>query len=309
MPSTSRTSPRTGERVRLIGAGGEPIDFYRTITSHGLAQLPPAEIDEHAKTFRTTLQFKGEAISVVLRDDGGAIHITANKSLDARALNHVRAVIERMFRLSDNLAPFYAMIGDDPHLQWAASGSGRLLASPSVFEDVIKTICTTNCAWSATIRMVRAIVRLGEGAFPSPELLARTPETWYRDVGRMGYRGAYARAIAQRVSEGSLDLERLLPRFGLSSDEVEEVLLALPGIGPYGAAHVMQLLGRHERLILDSWTRPTYLRLAGKKQAKDRTIVRAFSRYGGYAGLAFWLFLTKEWHEPAPPQGTRDDGC
>jgi 3-methyladenine DNA glycosylase/8-oxoguanine DNA glycosylase len=90
-------------------------------------------------------------------------------------------------------------------------------------------------------------------------------------------------------------LESLLDGRRYDDDDVEEKLLALPGIGPYGAAHVMQLLGRHRRLVLDSWTRPKYRRLAGKKQAADRTIRRAFARYGDYAGLAFWLYLTRDW--------------
>ena len=33
-----------------------------------------------------------------------------------------------------------------------------MIQSPTVFEDVVKTICTTNCAWGATERMVGAIV-------------------------------------------------------------------------------------------------------------------------------------------------------
>ncbi len=57
----------------------------------------------------------------------------------------------------------------------------------------------------------------------------------------------------------------------------------------------MMLLGRHSRLILDSWTRPTYARITGRKQVADRTIVRRFRRYGPYAGLAFWLLLTQGW--------------
>ena len=93
------------------------------------------------------------------------------------------------------------------------------------------------------------------------------------------------------------DLESLRPAFGRSDDEVETALLALPGIGPYAAAHVMQLLGRHRRLVLDSWTRPAYLRMSKKKRAGDATIRRAFARYGEYAGLAFWLLLTRRWVE------------
>ena len=73
-------------------------------------------------------------------------------------------------------------------------------------------------------------------------------------------------------------------------------LLALPGVGPYAAAHVMMLLGRYSRLVLDSWTRPTYARLAGaRKPVVDRSIERRFRRYGPYAGLAFWLYLTRDW--------------
>jgi 3-methyladenine DNA glycosylase/8-oxoguanine DNA glycosylase len=141
------------------------------------------------------------------------------------------------------------------------------------------------------------LAELGEGAFPEPERLAATPESWYREVARMGYRGAYVRSIATDVARGELDLESLRSTARYRDDDVEEQLLALPGIGPYGAAHVMQLLGRHRQLIFDSWTRPKYLRLAGKKRAKDSTIRRAFARYGAYAGLAFWLYLTRDWLE------------
>jgi hypothetical protein len=47
--------------------------------------------------------------------------------------------------------------------------------------------------------------------------------------------------------------------------------------------------------VLDSWTRPKYARLAGKKKVADSTIIRRFRGYGSYAGLAFWLFLTRDW--------------
>ena len=62
---------------------------------------------------------------------------------------------------------------------------------------------------------------------------------------------------------------------------------------------MMMLLGRNSRLILDSWTRPKYARLNGRK-ASDKTIERRFRRYGDHAGLAFWLYLTRDWvEEPA----------
>jgi len=177
-----------------------------------------------------------------------------------------------------------------------------MLRSPTVFEEVIKTICTTNCAWSATVRMTTALVEhLGEPsagnhgrAFPQPAAMAEAGEDFYRDVVRAGYRSAYLRAISQAVAGGELDLERLLEP-ELEDEEVAERLLALPGVGPYAAAHVMMLLGRYSSLVLDSWTRPKYARVVGKKKVADATIVRRFRRYRRYAGLAFWLFLTRDW--------------
>ena len=186
-----------------------------------------------------------------------------------------------------------------------------MIRSATVFEEIVKTICTTNCAWSATIRMVGALVEhlgtpaadapssgpLGH-AFPTPEAMAAAPLDFYRNVVRAGYRGAYLKALASGVAEGSTDVE-LLGRASpeeLTDDEVALRLVALPGVGPYAAAHVMMLIGRYSRLILDSWTRPKYAKVRGKRAlVPDATIVRRFRRYGPYAGLAFWLLLTKDW--------------
>jgi N-glycosylase/DNA lyase len=205
------------------------------------------------------------------------------------------------------------MVAGDPDLAWATHGAGRLLRSPTVFEDVVKTVCTTNCAWSATERMVGVLVgRLGEPApgapqdgvagraFPTPEAMAAAGEDFYAAVARAGYRGPYLREIARRVASAELDLEELLlaGRDELPDEEVERRLLGLPGVGPYAAAHVMLLLGRHSRLVLDSWTRPKYARLLGRPAGKlvaDATIARRFRRYREHAGLAFWLVLTRDW--------------
>src|SRR5439155_16483779 len=115
-------------------------------------------------------------------------------------------------------------------------------------------------------------------AFPSPEQLAAAGEDFFRDVARAGYRGPYLRSVATAVAEGRLDLEQFNDP-ALPDDEVAERLLALPGVGPYATAHMMMLLGRYQRLILDSWTRPTYRRLSGRARITDKGIERAFRGY------------------------------
>jgi 3-methyladenine DNA glycosylase/8-oxoguanine DNA glycosylase len=136
----------------------------------------------------------------------------------------------------------------------------------------------------------------GRRAFPTPEAMAKAPLRFYRDVARAGYRAAYLKSLAKSVASGKLDLEALGADAELDDDEVAARLLELPGVGPYAASHVLMLLGRYSRLVLDSWTRPTYARLNGRK-ATDAAIERRFRRYGPYAGLAFWLYLTRDWVE------------
>ena len=278
--------------IELVGAGGEPVDLKRTLASHGVADLLPNRVDQEAWALETTLDIGGRAYPVRV-GEGSPGHAR----VDAR-VKRVLPVVRHMLRLDEDLSRFYALIAEDPELSWVAQGAGRMLRSPTVFEDVIKTVCTTNCAWSGTVRMVTALVEhlgIDGRTFPSPAAMADAPGDFYTDVARAGYRGPYLQAIAWSVADGTLDLEALDGRSDLADEEVAERLLALPGVGPYAAAHIMMLLGRYGRLILDSWTRPTYARLARRKTVKDSTIERRFRRYKDFAGLAFWLYLTRDW--------------
>lgn len=287
---------RTISELPLRGAGGEPISFARTVHSHGCAPLPPAILEPAPLVYKRSFRAAGRVIEVAMHERDGRLIVQTVSSPGAAAAR-IEAAIARMFRFDADLSQFYARIADDDDLGWAVRGAGRMLASPTVFEDVVKTICTTNCTWSATVRMTTALSELGGGAFPQPEELMAASDAWYRDVAKMGYRGAYVRELARAVASEELNLDALLDPRRFDDQAVEQSLLALPGVGPYAAAHVMQLLGRHRQLVLDSWTRPKYRRLAGMKRAKDSTIRRAFARYGEYAGLAFWLYLTRDWIE------------
>jgi N-glycosylase/DNA lyase len=292
----------------LVGAGGEPVDLWRTIVSHGVAELPPAHVDEEARTMAITLAVDGGARTVrISQGPPAAASLELVGRIGKRQAEQLTDSVRHVLRLDEDLSEFYGLAARDPELAWVADGAGRMVQSATVFEEVVKTVCTTNCTWSATVRMVSALVEhLGtpapgapdEGpqgrAFPTPEAMAEAGEDWYRDVARTGYRGAYLRSLASSVAGGELDLERLRTD-DVPDDDVERRLLALPGVGPYAAAHVMTLIGRYSRLILDSWTRPTYAKLNGGDAVPDAEIVARFEPYGRFAGLAFWLYLTRSW--------------
>ena len=40
---------------RLAGAGGEPVDLWRTLNSHGFVDLPPMRSDEASHSLEVTL--------------------------------------------------------------------------------------------------------------------------------------------------------------------------------------------------------------------------------------------------------------
>ena len=298
--------------IPLVGPAREPVDLIRTFNSHGFADLSPTRVDGPGGTLELTLRVRGarpRRVRVAAGRRRTASVTILGPDAGPRVQRDVEAGVRRVLRMDRDLSAFYAAVLDDPDLSWVASGAGRMLQSPTVFEDVIKTICTTNCAWSATVRMVNALVtHLGEpatggdgpltNAFPTPATMAAADEAFYRGTVRAGYRGAYLIGLARSVAEGALDLEALETASPdeLPDDELEERLLELPGVGPYAAAHIMMTLGRDSRLILDSWTRPTYAGLLGRtKPVSDTAIRRRFTRYGDHAGLAFWLFLTRDW--------------
>ena len=294
----------------LVGGGGEPVDFARTIVSHGVAELPPNVLDLDARTLQTTLLVPGGARTVRLSQHAGKVRVELVAGrIGKRAERELARIVSHMLRLDEDLSPFYELCRSDPHLDWCTHGAGRMLRGPTVFEDVVKTICTTNTAWSGTRKMTAALVdNLGKAApggghaFPAPAAMAEADESCYRDVVRAGYRGPYLKQLATDVAEGRVDLEALTDR-ELPDEEAAARLLALPGVGPYAAAHVMLTsLGRYSRLVLDSWTRPTYGKLAGaRRPLEDSTIERRFRRYGDWSGLAFWLYLTRSWVDDGLP--------
>jgi 3-methyladenine DNA glycosylase/8-oxoguanine DNA glycosylase len=300
-------------QLPLAGPGGEPVDLWRTLNSHGFAELAPTRLDEDARVLEVTLRVRGgkpRRIRIGTGRRGRAAIDILGPAAGTRVRDDVVAGVRHVLRLDQDLSGFYANAGDDADLAWATSGAGRMLQSATVFEDVVKTVCTTNCAWSATVRMVNALVEhLGDpalggdgpltNAFPTPARMAGAPERFYRDTVRAGYRGAYLIALARSIADGGLDLEALAAADvdDLSDAELEQRLLEIPGVGPYAAAHIMMTIGRSSRLILDSWTRPKYARLMGKKTVSDAQIRRRFHRYGDHAGLAFWLFVTRDWVE------------
>jgi 3-methyladenine DNA glycosylase/8-oxoguanine DNA glycosylase len=124
----------------LRGAGGEPVDFARTIVSHGVAELPPNRLDLEARMLETTLPVPRGARTVRLTESAGKLRIEAVAGTVGEAARAaLTKTVAHMFRLDEDLSGFYTLVGGDGELAWCARGAGRMLRAPTVFEDVVKT--------------------------------------------------------------------------------------------------------------------------------------------------------------------------
>ncbi|HEY9403258.1 MAG TPA: hypothetical protein VIQ24_11380 [Pyrinomonadaceae bacterium] len=284
------------------------FNFKRTAMSHGWRTLLPFEFDEAGWSITRVLTLDGDSAPVTIHItsfDGDALRVNAARRKPAkRDIARITRDVRHMFRLDDEMSVFYAAVADDPEFNWIVrEGAGRLLRSPTVYEDLVKTICTTNCSWALTTKMVAGLVNnLGEPvpedgrrAFPTPEVMAAVPESFYRDVMRAGYRASYFKELAERVASGELDVESWMTS-ELSTDELKREMKRVKGVGEYAADNLLKLLGRYDCLALDSWVRATFARLHAKgRTADDRKIARHYARFREWRGLALWCDITRDW--------------
>ena len=283
------------------------FDYARTAGSHGWSSLLPFEYDRGRGALLRVLTVEGaRPLTVrVEKGRGRSLRVTAPRRLGARAAAAVERDVRHIFRLDDDLTDFYQVLEGEPDFDWVArGGAGRLLRSPTVFEDLVKSIMTTNCSWSLTEKMVTNLVRgLGEEsddgrrAFPGPAAMASVPEEFYREVVRAGYRAPYLRELAVRVASGELDVEGWL-RSGLPTPELRREMKRVKGVGDYAAENLLKLVGRYDVLALDSWVRAKFARTrAAGRPCDDRRIERHYARFGRWRGLALWCDMTRDWFD------------
>lgn len=283
------------------------FNFRRTLLSHGWCALPPFEFEKDTWTLVRVLD-RGQLrpVTVKISSKNGGLTIRTSRRLGKKATDNVVRDVRHMFRLDDDLTDFYQNMAADPEFAWiAAEGAGRLLRSPTVFEDLVKMICTTNCSWALTEKMVGAFVsELGEESddgrksFPTAAAMARKPEKFFRDKIRAGYRAPYLKELAQRVASGALDVESWLNNQA-PWDELIKELKTVKGVGNYAAENLLKLIGRYDGLALDSWTRAQFASARNNgRAASDKKIARFYARFNTWRGLALWCDMTRHWVEP-----------
>ena len=280
------------------------FDFKRTVISHGWCELLPYELDrEKWKLTRVIDIAKEPPVTILITARKRALDVEPSRRLSKRATDKILGDVRHMLRLDDDMSVFYHTMKSDPGFEWIAiQGAGRMLRSPTVFEDLVKMICTTNCSWALTEKMVTGLVQNlgresddGRRTFPTAEAMALMPVKFYANEVRAGYRSAYLKELADRVASGDLDVEEWLIS-ELPTAELTKKLKVVKGVGDYAAENLLKLIGRYDGLALDSWTRAKFFEVRNNgRNANDKKIARYYARFKEWQGLALWCDMTRDW--------------
>ncbi|HKS26303.1 MAG TPA: hypothetical protein VJS44_00725 [Pyrinomonadaceae bacterium] len=287
------------------------FSFKRTALSHGWCELLPFEFEQSSwRLLRVIEMGDDRPVTATITAGQDALAINTGRRLGKRAAAKVVRDVRHMLRLDEDLTEFYDAVAGDAEFEWIErQGAGRLLRSPTVYEDVVKAITTTNCSWALTVKMVTGLVQHlgreaagGRRSFPTPQVMAEAPLEFYTNVMRAGYRAPYFKELAERVASGELDVESWLAS-GLPTPALKREMKRVKGVGDYAADTLLRLIGRYDGLALDSWVRGKFARLHGRgRTVTDEKIARYYSRFGEWRGLALWCDMTRDWldEETAP---------
>lgn len=284
----------------------ETFSFRQTIYSHGWSELLPFEIDIENWRLSYVFNIKSlkKPVSATIRDAGGKLEIkVSDAKITAQTEEEILRAARHILRLDEDLSDFYGNLKSEKRLNWIAElRAGRLLRSPTVFEDLVKTICTTNCSWSLTKKMISNLVEKlggkakdGKHAFPTAEAMANISPEFYRDEMRSGYRAPYFAELAEKVASGKINPETWLDS-DLPTAELKKEMKNVKGVGDYAAENLLKLVGRYDGLALDSWLRSQfYKKHNGEKVCADKEIEKFYAKFGSWRGLAIWCDMTEKW--------------
>src|SRR6266446_1744581 len=261
------------------------FSFRRTVISQGWCELLPFAVDREKWRLTRVIDLVERApVTVTMNATKRSVRLITSRVLGKRETSEVVSATRHILRLDDDLDHFYRATNDDVAFEWIArQGAGRMLRSPTVFEDLVKMICTTNCSWALTQKMVTGLVQnLGREAkdgrrtFPTPEAMALMPEKFYVNEVRAGYRAPYLKELADRVASATLNVEEWLASPLTTADLVKQIK-SVKGAGDYAAENLLKLLGRYDGLALDSWLRGQYYKHHNnEKSCPDKKIEKHY---------------------------------
>ncbi|MDF1809070.1 MAG: hypothetical protein P1U42_05180 [Phycisphaerales bacterium] len=285
------------------------FDLARDVCSYGYFVLMPNYWDVSRQKLSRVFEFVDKPSACVIDQvSDRRLRFQFDRKLDITEQKFAKTQASRMLNLDVTHGEIKAFHKVDP--RWKKSGKGRLFRSPTLFEDVIKTVTSCNVTWPSTVNMNRRLCEVcgrktesGAFSFPSAKKLARTRVGTLRGRCRVGYRDQRIVDLAKLFVKGHVD-EAWLTDPSVSDDEVFKFLITLPGIGPYAGGNIMQLLGRFSRLAIDTETirhGKSALGMSGTDAQITKALHAHYEPFGEHKFRSYWFEIWQHYESKAGP--------
>jgi len=270
------------------------------VRSHGWIQMPPfEETPDHGLAYTLRLS-TGKILRFEVHSSGDVLRVGVPDALSKVERTELTSTISWMLGLEQEFDEFYSLAQKEPKLaKMIERKAGRVLRSPTLFEDVVRTMLTTNTLWRHTLRMCRELTtRYGDllpcmpevHAFPTAQQLAKIDEPTLREQCRMGYRAPYVADLSRCVAMGELDLEALKTS-ALPTVDLRKELMWIKGVGGYAAANLLMLLGRYDFVPVDTWAlKVVSSEFFDGEKVTPKQVHETFAPWGKWQGLVYWFW-------------------
>ncbi|MEE9212619.1 MAG: hypothetical protein V3U29_08200 [Phycisphaeraceae bacterium] len=270
------------------------FDLASAVCRYGYFLLAPNRWDPRTRRLHRPLQGHNDRIihvTISHAPSSDRLRIVCDRRVRPDERPQIRRHVARMLRLDEDFAAWHKL-----HPAARRARFDRLFRSPTLFEDIVKTITGCNVTWPNTIRMNTLLCeKVGGGAFPTPKQLAAVRPGTLKARCKVGYRAERIVRLARQVVRGELDLD-WFENPTHSTQAVYDRLRKIHGIGHYAAANLCQLLGRYDRIAIDTETYRHFRQVHQLSTPDDPrklhpTIEAHFARYAPYQFLAYWFEL------------------
>ena len=271
------------------------------LRSHGWSCLAPLEAADSSFRYPLLLNTR-TAIAVEVTGLAGSLRIRADRPLTPGQRNQLVACVKHMLSLDFPLGDLLTMCKAKkaaPLLRLVRHGWGRMLRSPTFWEDAVKTLCTTNASWGYTLKMCGNLCAVlghatgsGMKTMPMPgDVLKAGERVLVEDVG-MGYRSKSLTGLAERAA--SREAPWLLDTSQKpDAATAEREIASWHGFGKYATRHLLVLMGFHEYLPIDREV-GSHLRIRKPGDKGGNLDCRHFQDWGPFRFTAYKLTRVAE---------------
>lgn len=231
----------------------DPFDFNLTVAKPaGWHWATPGEVFEDGSLW-TGLSVRDRPVGLRMTADGNVVEtrVYGSRTLPGPLLEYLKAEVGSGLGSDEDLDAFYRFARNDPVLSDTVDHlpGMRVGGFDDIFGDVILSILLQMAPMSRSNQMIDAVLRMYGKAiefndrsvtlWPLPGDLANADPHVLREKARLGYRAERLVKAARYLALNPVSRKELSL---LPEDQAEQVLMKIPGIGPYSAGIILGTL-------------------------------------------------------------------